>query len=57
MNYAEELKKNTRNFVLTHEKVRSKKWGHNDMNETTLCGGVTMKGEKCMMSSTKMEKG
>ena len=25
------------------------------MDGTTLCGGMTMKGEKCMMSSTEME--
>ena len=25
------------------------------MDGTTLCGGMTMKGEKCMISSTKME--
>ena len=27
------------------------------MVETTLCGGMTMKGEKCMMNNTKMENG
>ena len=42
-------------MVLAHEEIRLKKWGCNDMDGTTLCGGMTMKREKCMMSGTKRE--
>ena len=55
MNYTKELKeKDQKNFPSTW-RGKVKRWGHNDMDGMTLHGRMTMKGEKCMMSSIKME--
>ena len=43
-----EQKKNTRDFVLAHDKGKLGTQGRNDKDETTLCGGNDNEGKKGM---------
>ena len=56
MNYTKELRR-TKDFVLAHEEVRSKDEVSMKWMGQLYAGGMTIKREWYMMSSTKMERG
>ena len=56
VNCIEELKK-TKIFILTHDKGKLRAQGRNNKDGTTLWEKITMKGEKYVMSSTRIERG
>ena len=54
VNCTEELKGKYQKFCPNTWNGKVKRWGCNDMGGMNLCEGMTIKGEKCMMSSIKM---
>ena len=46
----------TKDFVLAHDESKNGTWVCNDKNGTTLRGGMIVKRERYVTSSTKMEK-